>query len=235
MQAIYFPANERGYANYGWLDTHHTFSFGNFFDSSKMGFGVLRVLNDDEVSAGEGFSEHPHSNMEIISIPLEGDLEHRDSMGNTAIIKQGDVQVMSAGTGITHSEYNHNPDKPVKFLQIWIKPSKLNVEPRYGQMTLDKEKIKNNWGLIVSPNASDLPTWINQNAWFSMAEMDTGVELTYKIKRPGNGIFVFVIEGAVDAESGPLGRRDGLGITHTEQINIRASEKSLVLIMDIPT
>lgn len=234
MQTLFHPASDRGYADFGWLQSSHTFSFGNYFDASKMGFGVLRVLNDDHVAAGQGFSTHPHSNMEIISIPLEGDLEHRDSLGNVAVIKEGDVQVMSAGTGITHSEYNHNTDRAVKFLQIWVKPSQINVEPRYGQITLNPAQLKNKWELIVGPKSENIPTWINQNAWFYLADLDKDLELDYKLHDPNNGVYLFVIEGSLLLDSAPLKKRDGIGISHTDQFKVQAQTTSRILLMEIP-
>jgi redox-sensitive bicupin YhaK (pirin superfamily) len=175
--SILHRAESRGHAHHGWLDSHHTFSFANYYNPERMNFGVLRVLNDDRVSEGMGFGTHPHDNMEIISIPLSGDLEHRDSMGNVAVIKNGDVQVMSAGTGITHSEYNKNLNKAVKFLQIWVFPNKRNVTPRYGQLTLKKEERINRLQQIVSPNQNDAGVWIHQNAWFYLSNLSLGKSL----------------------------------------------------------
>src|SRR3954469_2714268 len=182
MKSIFHPASERGHVNFGWLDSHHSFSFGHWYTPEKVHFGALRVLNDDEVSAGQGFGTHPHDNMEIISIPLEGDLEHKDSMGTTAVIKNGDVQVMSAGSGITHSEYNKNKDKAVKFLQIWIFPNKKNVKPRYDQLTLKEEDRKNKLQQIISPDPDDAGVWIHQNAWFHLGKFDAGKTVEYTVK-----------------------------------------------------
>lgn len=170
-------ASSRGHANHGWLNSYHTFSFGNYHDPKRMNFGVLRVLNDDEVDPGMGFGTHPHNNMEIISIPLEGDLEHRDSMGNTTVIKQGDIQAMSAGTGVSHSEKNKNRDKKVKFLQIWILPNKTNVTPRYDQITLKPDSLKDRFLQIISPNPEDAGIWIHQNAWFHLGNLRKVPEL----------------------------------------------------------
>ena len=176
MKTVLHKANTRGHADHGWLDTHHTFSFANYYNPQRMNFGVLRVLNDDVVSAGRGFGTHPHDNMEIISIPLEGDLEHKDSMGNVAVIKEGDVQVMSAGTGIFHSEYNKNKDKAVKFLQIWMFPNKRNVTPRYDQITLKEADNRNKLQQILSPSADDEGVWVHQNAWFHLGKLDKGTK-----------------------------------------------------------
>jgi len=155
MKTVFHPASERGHANHGWLNSFHSFSFSDYYDPSKTHFGALRVLNDDTVAPGMGFGTHPHNNMEIISIPLEGDLEHRDSMGTVSVIKHGDIQVMSAGSGISHSEYNKNRDKPVKFLQIWVFPREKNVEPRYDQITLNLADRQNRFQQVLSPNADD--------------------------------------------------------------------------------
>src|SRR5690606_20497754 len=172
MKKIIHRANTRGYANHGWLKSYHTFSFANYYDPERMHFGALRVLNDDTVAGGMGFGKHPHNNMEIISIPLDGDLEHQDSMGNTAVIRNGDIQVMSAGTGIYHSEYNKNKDKPVKFLQIWVIPNKGNVEPRYDQVTLNVADRHNKLQQIVSPKDGGEGVWIHQDAWFHLGKFD---------------------------------------------------------------
>jgi redox-sensitive bicupin YhaK (pirin superfamily) len=227
-------AHTRGHANHGWLDTNHTFSFANYHNPERMHFGVLRVLNDDHVEAGMGFGTHPHQNMEIISIPLEGDLEHRDSMGNKGVIKQGDVQVMSAGTGIQHSEYNKNADRPVKFLQIWIFPKHKNVVPRYDQMSFDWEAKPNALHQILSPNADDDGVWIHQDAWFHMAYLEQGKDLNYQLKKKGNGVYIFIIEGAINASDISLQRRDGMGIWNHDEVKLTAISTSKVLVMEVP-
>ena len=173
MKTVLHKADTRGHANHGWLDTHHSFSFANYHNPERMHFGVLRVLNDDRVAEGRGFGTHPHDNMEIISIPLEGDLEHKDSMGNVAVIKEGDVQVLSAGTGISHSEYNMNQDSEVKFLQIWVFPNKKQVEPRYDQISVRDIEKENQLYQILSPSMDDQGVWIHQNAWFSLGKLLT--------------------------------------------------------------
>jgi len=223
-----------GHANHGWLDSYHTFSFANYYNPERIHFGALRVLNDDTVSAGMGFGTHPHDNMEIISIPTFGDLEHKDSMGTVSVIKQGDVQVMSAGTGVTHSEYNKNSDKPVKFFQIWIIPNKENVKPRYDQIKLKAEDRKNKLQQIVSPNPDDEGMWIHQDAWFHLGSLDKDTELIYNLKKNGNGVYVFVIEGEVTVNEQKLSRRDGLEITDTEQLNIKADSEAEILLMEVP-
>lgn len=228
-------AETRGHANHGWLDSHHTFSFANYYNPERMHFGVLRVLNDDIVAPGRGFGTHPHDNMEIISIPLSGDLRHKDSMGNTAIIKQGDIQVMSAGTGITHSEYNNNSDKDVRFLQIWLFPNRKNATPRYDQISLDHKKMHNRLAQILSPNPNDEGVWIHQNAWFHLGQLDKGYKTSYKLHRPGsNGVYAFVIEGQVTINGQALGRRDGMGIWDAEALSVQASSDCRLLLMEVP-
>lgn len=234
MKSVLHKANTRGHANHGWLNSHHTFSFANYYNPERMNFGVLRVLNDDIVQGGKGFGTHPHDNMEIISIPLQGDLEHKDSMGNTTVIKQGDVQVMSAGTGVYHSEYNKNKDKEVRFLQIWMFPKKKNVTPRYDQITLKNEKVKNDFKQVLSPNPNDEGVWVNQNAWFSIGEFEGGREKTYQLKDRKNGVYAFVLEGEVNIEGQDLGKRDGFGVWDTDTITVKASKDAKVLLMDVP-
>jgi redox-sensitive bicupin YhaK (pirin superfamily) len=195
----------------------------------------LRVLNDDKVEAGRGFGTHPHDNMEIISIPLEGDLEHKDSMGNTAVIRSGDIQVMSAGTGIMHSEFNKNQDQLVKFLQIWVYPNKRNVTPRYDQITLDKTKSKNKFQQILSPNSDDEGVWIHQDAWFHLGNFENSTETNYQIKKKGNGVYAFIIKGSAEIEGQPLEERDGFGVWDISDLQIKAtSENTEILIMDVP-
>lgn len=228
-------ASSRGDANHGWLHSRHTFSFANYHNPERMHFGVLRVLNDDKVAAARGFGTHPHDNMEIISIPLDGDLEHKDSMGNVSVIKHGDIQVMSAGTGITHSEYNKNSDKEVKFLQIWLFPNKKSVTPRYDQITLNHKDRHNKFQQILSPSADDAGVWIHQDAWFHLGQFDNGVKSDYKIRRKGNGVYAFVIKGDVTIEGQALHERDGLGVWDAESISLIAnSQGAEVLLMDVP-
>lgn len=233
-KSVLHKANTRGHANHGWLDSHHTFSFANYHNSERMNFGVLRVLNDDVVAGGRGFGKHPHDNMEIISIPLEGDLQHQDSMGNTTVIKQGDVQVMSAGTGVAHSEYNKNKNEEVRFLQIWMFPNKKNVTPRYDQITLDTSKSKNSLQQILSPDSNDEGVWVHQNAWFHLGDLEEGCKETYQLKDSKNGVYAFVLEGEVNIAGQDLEKRDGFGIWDTESITIKASKNAKVLLMDVP-
>ena len=234
MKSVLHKANTRGHANHGWLDSNHTFSFANYYNPERMNFGVLRVLNDDRVAGGKGFNTHPHDNMEIISIPLEGDLEHKDSMGNVAVIKKGDVQVMSAGTGIFHSEYNKNRDQEVRFLQIWLFPNKKDVQPRYDQISLLDYQEKNKLEQILSPNRDDAGVWIHQNAWFHMGDLDKGFSTEYSIKNSGNGVYAFVIEGDVTIEGQALNKRDGYGLWDVDKINIKADSNAKLLLMEVP-
>jgi redox-sensitive bicupin YhaK (pirin superfamily) len=232
---ILHKADTRGYANHGWLKSHHTFSFANYYNPERVHFGVLRVLNDDQVAAGRGFGTHPHDNMEIISIPLEGDLEHKDSMNNVAVIKKGDIQVMSAGTGVYHSEYNRNSDKETKFLQIWVFPNKKNVAPRYDQMTLDIADRRNRLQQILSPNPEDAGVWIHQDAWFNIGTFDAGTTANYDIKRQGNGVYAFILKGDFEIDGQTVNQRDGLGIWNTKYIALKAlTQDAEILLMDVP-
>jgi redox-sensitive bicupin YhaK (pirin superfamily) len=234
MKKIIHKADSRGHAYHGWLDTHHTFSFGNYYDPERMNFGVLRVLNDDFVSAGQGFGTHPHENMEIISIPLEGDLEHKDSMGNSSVIREGDVQVMSAGTGVFHSEYNKNSDKRVKFLQIWVIPNKNQVEPRYDQISIKDIEIENQFYQILSPDQDDQGVWIHQDAWFSMGKFERNIETSYQIHKEGNGLYLFILEGSVEVAGESLNDRDGIGIWDVDAITLKSLSDSSMLLMEVP-
>ncbi len=234
MRKVLHKAETRGHANHGWLDAHHSFSFANYHNSERMNFGVLRVLNDDHIAAGKGFGTHPHDNMEIVTIPLEGDLQHKDSMGNTAVIKHGDVQVMSAGTGIFHSEFNPNPDKDLKLLQIWMFPNKRNVTPRYHQITLEGNELRNQFHQVLSPNPDDEGVWAHQDAWFHIGDLDKGTEVNYALKKEGNGVYAFVIEGDVTINGQALNKRDALGVWDTSTLEIAADSDARVLLMDVP-
>lgn len=234
MKTIYHSANSRGNADHGWLKSRHTFSFGHYYDPSRVNFGVLRVINDDFVEGGMGFGTHPHNNMEIISIPLSGDLAHKDSMGNGSIIRNGDIQVMSAGTGITHSEMNPNADIPVKFLQIWVIPNKRNVEPRYQQITIADNAKPNDFQQILSPNPDDEGVWIHQDAWFSLAKFDKGIARNYSLNKAGNGVYAFVIKGQANVAGVDLNERDGLGVWDTDNLDIVASSDAEILLMEVP-
>lgn len=232
---ILHKAETRGHANHGWLNSYHTFSFANYYNPERMHFGALRVLNDDTVEAGMGFGTHPHNNMEIISIPLEGDLEHKDSMNTVAVIKNGDIQVMSAGSGITHSEYNKNADKTVKFLQIWVFPKTKNVQPRYDQITLKEEDRLNKLQQILSPNSDDEGVWIHQDAWFHLGKFDNEKTADYSLKKDGNGVYAFVLSGSFTINGIELNKRDGLGIWNTNKLSLAATTQgSEILLMEVP-
>lgn len=231
---IFHPADTRGLADHGWLKSRHTFSFANYYNPDRMHFGVLRVLNDDIVAGGQGFGTHPHDNMEIISIPLSGDLEHQDSMGNKAVIRHGDIQVMSAGTGIRHSEYNAHKDKEVRFLQIWLFPNRQNVVPRYDQISLKPGDRKNKLQQVLSPNPEDAGVWIHQNAWFHLADFDSGMNSSYALQAKGNGVYIFNLDGHIRVNGQSLHTRDGFGIWDVDQVEIEAVDPSQFLVMEVP-
>ncbi|WP_430816775.1 pirin family protein [Carboxylicivirga sp. RSCT41] len=234
MKTVLHRADTRGHANHGWLDSYHTFSFANYYDPERVHFGALRVLNDDTVNPAMGFGKHPHENMEIISIPLEGDLEHKDSMDNVAIIREGDVQVMSAGKGVFHSEFNKNKDKQVKFLQIWVFPNKNNVKPRYDQISIRDLYRKDELYQILSPKADDDGVWIHQDAWFHMGDLSRGTTVNYKLKGDNHGVYLFVLEGGLNVADHELTRRDGIGIEGVNEIELSASSDAKVLLMEVP-
>ena len=233
MKTVVHTADSRGYANHGWLKSRHTFSFAGYYDPERVHFGALRVLNDDEVAAGQGFGTHPHDNMEIVSIPLFGDLEHKDSTGRHKVIKQGDVQIMSAGTGIQHSEYNHNADQDVHFLQIWVFPKERGIEPRYEQKSYSAEDRMNKWQTVVSPQGGEA-VWINQDAYFSLANLDAGETLTYKTNKAGNGVYLFVLNGEVTAAGEKLDTRDAVGVSETDSFEVKAGSYAEVLAIEVP-
>jgi redox-sensitive bicupin YhaK (pirin superfamily) len=231
---VLHKSNTRGHADHGWLNAYHSFSFASWYNPDRVQFGTLRVLNDDTVAAGMGFGTHPHDNMEIITIPLEGDLAHKDSMGNAETIKTGDVQVMSAGTGVQHSEFNPNHDQQTKLFQIWLFPKVRNVEPRYQQITLDATKQKNNFAQILSPNAEDEGVWIHQDAWFYLSDFDADFAKKLTLKKEGNGFYIMNIEGEIEVDGEKLTRRDAIGIWDTNEIEIKATSDAKFLIMEIP-
>lgn len=235
MEFTLHKAESRGFADHGWLKSAHTFSFANYYNPERIHFGVLRVLNDDYVAPGMGFGMHPHENMEIISIPLSGELEHKDSMGNISTIKKGDVQVMSAGTGINHSEYNPNEKEPVTFLQIWVIPNKKNVTPRYDQISLNIEDRNNKLQQILSPNPNNEGVWIHQNAWFNIGKFDINHKETYTLHNQNNGVYLFLLEGRLSVNGQELTKRDGLGIRKANEINLNSLENNTeVLLMEVP-
>ena len=234
MKTIYHAADSRGDANHGWLKSKHTFSFANYHNPERMGFGALRVINDDFVIAGQGFGKHSHRDMEIISIPLSGKLGHGDNIGNNGIIETGEIQVMSAGTGITHSEMNADDHEAVSFLQIWVIPNKMNAEPRYQQIRMDELMKPNAFNQILSPNSDDAGVWIHQDAWFSMGDFDKGVTETYQLKNPNNGVYIFVISGKVVVNGNTLDTRDGLGVWDTKNFTMDVLDGAKVLLMEVP-
>jgi len=234
MNSVLHKANTRGHANHGWLQANHSFSFANYYNPERMHFGVLRVLNDDTIAPAMGFPTHPHDNMEIITIPLEGDLEHKDNMGNGTIIKNGDIQVMSAGTGITHSEFNANKGDYCKLLQIWLFPNKRNVTPRYDQIAIRSLAKENSLYQVLSPNKDDDGVWIHQNAWFNIGEYDKPTTETYSLHKKENGVYLFVIEGKLKIYNQSLEERDGYGLWDTDEIEFTAEKSSKVLLMELP-
>lgn len=227
-------AQTRGFADHGWLKSHHTFSFADYYNPERMGFGVLRVINDDSIDGGMGFGTHPHRDMEIISIPLEGAIAHKDSTGTSSVIKKGEVQIMSAGTGILHSEFNANEAEAAKFLQIWVLPKKSGVKPRYEQKAFNTEERQNTLQLVVSPDGRDGSVSINQDAFFSLANLKSGKELTYQSFLNGNGVYLFLISGSVEVNGEILKARDGLGIEDFDSLDIKAHSDSEVLLMEVP-
>lgn len=232
---VLHKANTRGHADHGWLNAHHSFSFANYYDPERMHFGVLRVLNDDRIAAGKGFGTHPHDNMEIITIPLSGTIAHKDSMGNSGTINAGEVQVMSAGTGIQHSEFNHKQDEELRLLQIWLFPKKRQVTPRYQQLTLDPKDRNNAFQQVLSPSPDDAGVWIHQDAWFNIGKFDGGKSATYTIKREGNGVYAFVIDGDATINGQAVGKRDGLGVWDIDKLDINIGANGAeILLMDVP-
>jgi redox-sensitive bicupin YhaK (pirin superfamily) len=234
MKTIYHAAASRGNANHGWLQSKHTFSFANYHNPERMSFGVLRVINDDCIIGGQGFGKHAHRDMEIISIPLSGKLGHGDNIGNNGIIETGEIQVMSAGTGITHSEMNGDDKEDVKLLQIWVIPNKTNVTPRYQQICMGDIMQPNEFNQILSPNADDAGVWIHQDAWFSMGDFDKGVTQTYQLKDLNNGVYIFIISGKVVVSGNNLDTRDGLGVWDTKNFTMDVEENAKVLLMEVP-
>ena len=234
MQFILHPSYERGYAHHGWLKANHSFSFAGWYDPEKIHFGALRVLNDDIVAPKMGFSTHPHDNMEIITIPLKGELRHKDSMGTGSVIHAGEVQVMSAGTGVYHSEFNSSLTEELNLFQIWIFPNKQEVEPRYDQIRYDLGAVRNSFLQVVSPNPDDDGTWIHQDAWIHLAEADEYTDLNYGIKRAGNGAYIMVVEGSVTIAGQELNKRDAIGVWETDDVEIRTKEATKLMVIEVP-
>jgi len=234
MKTIFYPANERGTSDHGWLKANFSFSFASYYHPDKIHFGALRVLNDDIIAGGMGFGNHPHDNMEIITIPLSGALEHKDSMGNKGVIHAGEVQVMSAGTGVQHSEFNHSKTESANTLQIWLFPRERNVEPRYDQKDFKSSFKQNQLTTLVSPDTNGDALWVNQDATFSMGNFDAGQQINYKISRPENGAYIFVLEGAVKIKDQLLNKKDAMGVYDISSIVIDTQESTRLLIIDVP-
>ena len=232
MSKTIYRGKERGFANHGWLKTHHFFSFANYYDEERMGFGLLRVLNDDFVEPGMGFGTHPHDNMEIISIPLEGIMAHKDSQGNEVTINPGDIQLMSAGSGLTHSEYNYSRDYKLNFLQIWVFPDRYNTQPGYLQKSF--QYPLNRLVLIVSPEGNDNSLPIKQKAFFYLGKFNKGESQAYQKQLAVNGIFIFVIDGKVTVDNESLYKRDAIGIEGTDNIIIHFEENTFILLAEVP-
>ena len=234
MQTIIHRAADRGYADHGWLKANHSFSFGQWYNPEKIHFGALRVLNDDKVAAGMGFGTHPHDNMEIITIPLKGAVHHKDSMGNDGIVSTGEVQVMSAGTGIMHSEFNGSKTDDLELFQIWIFPNEKDVTPRYDQMAIETTEMRNQFLQLVGPKSSEKGVWIHQEAYIHMAELDAETTLTYALKSPKNGIYMLAVEGELSIDNEQLNLRDAAGISGTSSVDISAKTASKVLVIEVP-
>jgi len=235
MKLTVHKAGCRGHADHGWLNTWHSFSFAGYYNPDRMHFGALRVLNDDTVQAGMGFGTHPHDNMEIITIVLEGELEHKDSMGTGSVISPGEVQVMSAGTGITHSEFNHSQNNEVRFLQIWVFPDKKNVAPRYGQAKFEDEEMSGKWRTVVSPDGAENTLWIHQQAWFSLGTFEADTKISYQLKKADSVVYMFLISGEVTVGRETLISRDGLCLESIDSdITMKTNKQSKILVMEIP-
>lgn len=236
MKKILHPASTRGAADYGWLQANYSFSFANYFDPNRMQFGLLRVLNDDVVAPAMGFSTHPHQNMEIVTIPQEGAVKHKDSMGNEGIVAAGDIQVMSAGSGVQHSEINASMKDPLKLFQIWIHPEKENVTPRYDQKKIADAVQPNAFSPVVKPRSEAVngDLWIHQQAYFNIGEFSEKTTTTYTIQQDGHGIYVLVINGTIEVDNEVLGDRDAIGIWDTEQVSFSIEKDSRVLLIETP-
>jgi len=234
MKTIIHKADTRGFFDYGWLKTYHTFSFSSYNDPERVNFGMLRVLNDDTIEGGQGFGSHPHNDMEIVTVPLEGALAHKDSTGSQGVIYPDEIQVMSAGTGIRHSEYNHLNDGTTKLLQIWVFPDKKGHKPRYIQKFFDTEERKNKLQFIVTPEKMDDNLWLNQDSYFALTDLEKDKSINYKIHTKGNGIYLFVIEGKISVGDNSLSDRDGMGIWETDDIIVTANENSRILFIEVP-
>ena len=227
-------AAERGGANHGWLNAKHYFSFASYHNPEKVHFGLLRVLNDDTIAAGAGFPPHPHDNMEIVTIPLSGALQHKDNTGGAGVIKAGDVQIMSAGTGVQHSEFNASKTEEATLFQVWIFPKERNIKPRYDQRSFDINERINKWQIVVSPNDDDNALWINQEARFSLTKLEAGKSLSYKNAFLGNGVYLVVVNGSIEVDGKQFNKRDAVGISEADEFNITASEDAELMAIEIP-
>jgi redox-sensitive bicupin YhaK (pirin superfamily) len=234
MKKTFHPSAARGEENHGWLHAKHSFSFAQFFNPERIQFGALRVLNDDIIAPGMGFGTHPHNNMEIITIPLKGALEHKDSMDNIGVVAVDEIQVMSAGTGVSHSEYNKNKDQPLNLLQLWVLPNQQNVTPRYDQKNINSLKKTNALYPVITPNHDDAGMWIHQDAWFHLGDFDQKTTVPYSLHKQGNGVYAFMIEGRASIEGESLEKRDALGVWETESFSITAEENSRILLVEVP-
>ncbi len=234
MQSIFFPAESRGGADYGWLKTRYSFSFAEYFDPERMGFGALRVLNDDWIAGGAGFPPHAHADMEIITIPFSGALAHEDDTGGSGVVRAGDVQVMSAGTGVTHSEFNHSPDKPVTLFQIWIMTRRRGVQPRYAEKTFDPKDFRDAFFPIVGPDETGGKLMIHQDAWLSLGHFESARNIVYRFNKPDNGVFVIAIEGSAIMAGRTLGKRDAIGIVGAESVTMETQPGSRLLAIEVP-
>ena len=231
---IIHKADSRGHFDYGWLKTYHTFSFSNYYDPERVNFGMLRVLNDDYIQGGQGFGTHPHNDMEIVTIPLEGALAHKDSTGGEGVIYPDEIQVMSAGTGILHSEFNHLSDGDSKLLQLWIFPDQKGHKPRYDQKFFDSDERKNKFQFIVTPEKKEGNLWLNQDAYLSLTDLENNNSLDYKIHTKGNGVYLFLIEGEISVGNEILSKRDGMGIWETDKFTLAANSDSKILSIEVP-
>lgn len=234
MKKTFHPSAARGEADHGWLHAKHSFSFAQFFNPERIQFGALRVLNDDVIAPGMGFGTHPHNNMEIITIPLKGALEHKDSMDNIGVVAVDEIQVMSAGTGVSHSEYNKNKDQPLNLLQLWVLPNQQNVAPRYDQKNIKSLKKTNALYPVITPNHDDAGMWIHQDAWFHLGDFNQKTTVPYSLHKQGNGVYAFMIEGRASIEGESLEKRDALGVWETESFSITAEENSRILLVEVP-
>ncbi len=234
MKTVLYKAADRGSADYGWLKPNYYFSFGQFHDQNKVHFGLLRVLNDDFIAGGGAFPTHPHDNMEIVTIPFSGGLKHKDSTGGEGIIKAGDIQIMSAGSGVQHSEANVSATEPVTLFQVWVFPKERNIKPRYDQKTFDISDRVNKWQMVVSPIAADDALWINQDARFALTKLEAGKEITYSTAFNNNGVFLVVINGSVKVNGQQLNKRDALGISEAAAFTISAIEDAELLAVEVP-